>query len=67
MTLFSQLLKNFDPGKLLNIDKIRTEVDTLLTTKLQELKPSTVKKVRGGSDSCAQCVRGGYVLSVFGT
>eukprot|EP01094_Clydonella_sp_ATCC50884_P027863 TRINITY_DN8196_c0_g1_i3.p1 TRINITY_DN8196_c0_g1~~TRINITY_DN8196_c0_g1_i3.p1 ORF type:complete len:270 (-),score=73.70 TRINITY_DN8196_c0_g1_i3:179-988(-) len=39
------LLKNFDPDKLLNIDKIRTEVDTLLTTKLQELKPSTVKKL----------------------
>eukprot|EP00011_Vannellida_sp_DIVA3-517-6-12_P002062 CAMPEP_0114626136 /NCGR_PEP_ID=MMETSP0168-20121206/11624_1 /TAXON_ID=95228 ORGANISM="Vannella sp., Strain DIVA3 517/6/12" /NCGR_SAMPLE_ID=MMETSP0168 /ASSEMBLY_ACC=CAM_ASM_000044 /LENGTH=288 /DNA_ID=CAMNT_0001837427 /DNA_START=69 /DNA_END=932 /DNA_ORIENTATION=+ len=37
------ILKNFDPTTLLNIDKIRTEVDTLLSTKLEALTAKHVK------------------------
>jgi len=37
------ILKNFDASKLLNIEKIRTEVDVLLTTKLEALEAKHVK------------------------
>jgi len=37
------LMSNFDLTKLLNISSIRTEIDKLMTTKLQELTPERVK------------------------
>lgn len=39
------LLHNFDPVKILNIDKVRTEVDTLLSEKLLQLQAGTVKQL----------------------
>ncbi|KAL0211447.1 hypothetical protein P9112_009745 [Eukaryota sp. TZLM1-RC] len=40
--LVSQL---FDPAKTLNLDMLRTEIDSLMTTKLEELTPDIVKKM----------------------
>jgi len=42
------ILKNFDSSKLLNIEKIRTEIDVLLTTKLEALEAKHVKKLLEG-------------------
>jgi len=36
-------MSNFDLTKFLNISSIRTEIDKLMTTKLQELTPERVK------------------------
>jgi len=41
-------LKNFDASKLLNIEKIRTEVDVLLSTKLEALQAHHVKELLEG-------------------
>lgn len=37
------LTKNFDLDQLINISSVRTEIDNLMTTKLQELTPERVK------------------------
>jgi len=42
------ILKNFDASKLLNIEKIRTEIDVLLTTKLEALEAKHVKLLLEG-------------------
>lgn len=47
-TILFQILKNFDSSKLLNIEKIRTEIDVLLTTKLEALEAKHVKKLLEG-------------------
>jgi len=39
------LLNNFDISKIFNISKLRGEIDSLMTTKLQELTPEIVKKL----------------------
>lgn len=39
------MLKHFDPAKGMNIDKVRVEIDRLMTTKLEELTPEIVKKL----------------------
>ena len=39
------LSRMFDAGKLIKVDKIRAEIDALMTTKLQELTPEIVKRV----------------------
>ena len=44
----SKILKNFDASKLLNIEKIRTEIDVLLTTKLEALEAKHVKLLLEG-------------------
>jgi len=45
MDFIPLLTKNFDPSKMINIDKIRTEVDGLMSTKLLELTPEKVKEL----------------------
>eukprot|EP00003_Mantamonas_plastica_P030021 TRINITY_DN726_c2_g1_i3.p1 TRINITY_DN726_c2_g1~~TRINITY_DN726_c2_g1_i3.p1 ORF type:complete len:357 (-),score=105.64 TRINITY_DN726_c2_g1_i3:74-1144(-) len=39
------MLDMFNPTKMMNIDKVRAEIDNLMTTKLEELTPEIVKKL----------------------
>ena len=38
-------MKSVEGGKLIKVDTLRTELDTLMTTKLLELTPDRVKKL----------------------
>eukprot|EP01104_Vermistella_antarctica_P020306 TRINITY_DN8643_c0_g1_i1.p1 TRINITY_DN8643_c0_g1~~TRINITY_DN8643_c0_g1_i1.p1 ORF type:complete len:352 (+),score=104.08 TRINITY_DN8643_c0_g1_i1:336-1391(+) len=43
--MIPKLLNNFDVGSIVDVDLILTEIDTLMSTKLQELSPEVVKKL----------------------
>eukprot|EP00002_Diphylleia_rotans_P023371 TRINITY_DN4598_c0_g1_i2.p1 TRINITY_DN4598_c0_g1~~TRINITY_DN4598_c0_g1_i2.p1 ORF type:complete len:280 (+),score=69.23 TRINITY_DN4598_c0_g1_i2:53-892(+) len=45
------LLQQLDPTSIISIERVQHEIDDLMTTKLEELTPEIVKKVRSDSHS----------------
>lgn len=41
----SALVEKFDPAAVISVDKIRSELDILMTDKLQELSPNRIKEI----------------------
>lgn len=39
------LVDKFDPEAVISVDKIRSELDILMTDKLQELSPNRIKEI----------------------
>jgi hypothetical protein len=40
-----QLVSSFNPSEVIDINQVRTQIDSLMTEKLEQLTPAMVKKV----------------------
>ncbi len=43
--MMSTFVESFDPKRIIDVDKLRTELDVLMTEKLQQLTPDRVKQI----------------------